>query len=114
MKNYRVYVLAVLAFLATGTFAKPVLNVLKISSSSETVLIPKTPSVTTNSYGYAVVGEEEEVTAENAPSWLKEVKSKQTFRITISANSSSDTNKWFTLNVLTITKNKNTAQWTGR
>ena len=43
---------------------------------------------------------------ENAPSWLKEVKSKQTFRITISANSASDTNKWFTLNVMTITKNK--------
>ena len=107
MKNCKAYILAVLAFLSTGTFAKPVLNVLKISSGTETVLLPKTPSVTTNSYGYAVVGEEEELTVENAPSWLKDVKSKQTFRITISANSSSDTNKWFTLNVMTITKNKN-------
>ena len=105
-RSCKACILVVIAFLATGTFAKPVLNVLKISSSSETVLIPKTPSVTTNSYGYAVVGEEEEVTAENAPSWLKEVKSKQTFRITISANSAGDTNKWFTLNVMTITKNK--------
>ena len=108
MKICKICVLAILAFLSTGTFAKPVLNVLKISSSTETVLLPKTPSVTTNSYGYAVVGEEEELTVENAPSWLKDVKSKQTFRITISANSSSDTNKWFTLNVMTITKNKNT------
>ena len=107
--NFRkAFLLTVMAFLATGTFAKPLLNVLKISSSAETSILPKGPSVTTNSFGYAysVVGSDEELTVENAPSWLKEVKSKQTFRITISANASSDTNKWFTLNVMTITKNK--------
>ena len=108
MKYCNICILAALAFLATSAFAKPVLNVLKISSSSETVLLPSRPSVTTNSYGhvYTVVGSDEELTVENAPSWLKEVKSKQTFRITISANTAGDTNKWFTLNVLTITKNK--------
>ena len=108
MKNCKACLLAVLALWATGTFAKPVLNVLKISSSGETALIQKGPSVTTNSFGYvySVVGSDEELTVENAPSWLKEVKSKQTFRITISANSADDTNKWFTLNVMTITKNK--------
>ena len=106
MKYCNFFILAALAFMVTGAFAKPLLNVLKISSSSETVLLPRSPSVTTNSYGYAVVGEEEDVTVENAPSWLKDVKSKQTFRITISANAAGDTNKWFTLNVMTITKNK--------
>ncbi len=108
MKNCKACLLAVVAFLAAGTFAKPVLNVLKISSSGETALIQKGPTVTTNSFGYvySVVGSDEELTVENAPSWLKEVKSKQTFRITISANSAGDTNKWFTLNVMTITKNK--------
>ena len=107
--NFRkAFLLTVMAFLATGTFAKPLLNVLKISSSAEASLLPKGPSVTTNSFGYvySVVGSDEEMTVGNAPSWLKEVKSKQTFRITISANTAGDTNKWFTLNVMTITKNK--------
>lgn len=108
MKSCKACLLAAVTFLAAGAFAKPVLNVLKISSSGETALIQKGPSVTTNSFGhvYSVVGSDEELTVENAPSWLKEVKSKQTFRITISANSAGDTNKWFTLNVMTITKNK--------
>ena len=108
MKSCKACLLAAVAFLATGTFAKPLLNVLKISSSAETTLLPKGPSVTTNSFGhvYTAIDSDEELTVENAPSWLKEVKSKQTFRITISANSASDTNKWFTLNVMTITKNK--------
>ena len=107
-RSCKACILTVVAFLATGTFAKPLLNVLKISSSAETTLLPKKPSVTTNSFGnvYTTVDSDEELTVENAPSWLKEVKSKQTFRITISANSASDTNKWFTLNVMTITKNK--------
>ena len=108
MKSGRTSLLALVAFLAAGAFAKPVLNVLKISSSGETALIQKEPSVTTNSFGhvYSLVGSDEELTLENAPSWLKEVKSKQTFRITISANSAGDTNRWFTLNVMTVTKNK--------
>ena len=107
-RSCKACILTVVAFLATGTFAKPLLNVLKISSSAETTLLPKKPSVTTNSFGnvYTTVDSDEELTVENAPSWLKEVKSKQTFRITISANSAGDTNKWFTLNVMTITKNK--------
>ena len=107
-RSCKTCILVVIAFLATGTFAKPLLNVLKISSSTETSILPKGPSVTTNSFGhvYTEVGNDEELTTENAPSWLKDVKSKQTFRITISANSAGDTNKWFTLNVLTITKNK--------
>ena len=107
-RSCKTCILAVIAFLATGTFAKPLLNVLKISSSTETSILPKGPSVTTNSFGhvYTEVGSDEELTVENAPSWLKDVKSKQTFRITISANSAGDTNKWFTLNVMTITKNK--------
>ena len=106
--KYKACLLALIASLATGTFAKPLLNVLKISSNVETVLPSKGPSVTTNSFGNVyVVGEDEEMTAGNAPSWLKEAKSKQTFRITISANSTGDTNKWFTLNVMTITKNRN-------
>ena len=41
MKNCKACLLAVVAFLAAGTFAKPVLNVLKISSSGETALIQK-------------------------------------------------------------------------
>ena len=79
MKNCKACLLAAVAFLAAGAFAKPVLNVLKISSSGETALIQKGPSVTTNSFGhvYSVVGSDEELTVENAPSWLKEVKSKQ-------------------------------------
>ena len=107
-RSCKACILTVVAFLATGTFAKPLLNVLKISSSAETTLLPNRPSVTTNSFGhvYTAVDSDEELTVENAPSWLKEVKSKQTFRITISANSAGDTNKWFTLNVMTITKNK--------
>ncbi len=109
MKSCKACLLAAVAFLTTGTFAKPLLNVLKISSSAETTLLPKGPSVTTNSFGhvYTAVDSDEELTLENAPSWLKEVKSKQTFRITISANSAGDTNKWFTLNVMTITKSGN-------
>ena len=108
MKYCNFFILAALAFIASRAFAKPLLNVMKISSSSETVLLPRSPSVTTNSFGYVytTIDSDEEVTVENAPSWLKDVKSKQTFRITISANSAGDTNKWFTLNVLTITKNK--------
>ena len=108
MKYCNFFILAALAFIASRAFAKPLLNVMKISSSSETVLLPRSPSVTTNSFGYVytTIDSDEEVTVENAPSWLKDVKSKQTFRITISANSAGDTNKWFTLNVMTITKNK--------
>ena len=88
-RSCKACILTVVAFLATGTFAKPLLNVLKISSSAETSLLPKKPSVTTTSFGnvYTAVDSDEELTVENAPSWLKEVKSKQTFRITISANS---------------------------
>ena len=48
MKPCKACLLALVAFLAAGAFAKPVLNVLKISSSGETSLIQKGPSVTTN------------------------------------------------------------------
>lgn len=108
MKLRPASLLVLFAFLATGTFAKPVLNVLKVSSSGETSVLPKEQGGLTNSCGevYTVVGEEEPGAAAKVPGWLKEVKSKQTYRITISANAAGDTNKWFTLNVMTITKNR--------
>ena len=40
-RSCKACILTVVAFLATGTFAKPLLNVLKISSSAETSLLPK-------------------------------------------------------------------------
>jgi len=108
MKKTRLCILAVAASLALGAFAKPVLHVLKMSSSSEGSAFANTQVVTTNAYGYAEVVDEEELkkNAPSVPSWIKETKSKQTFRITLSANTAGDTNKWFTLNIMTITKNK--------
>lgn len=108
MKRSRVCILAVAASLSLGAFAKPVLHVLKMSSSSERTSFADTQVVTTNAYGYAEVVDEEELkkNAPTVPSWIKETKSKQTFRITLSANTAGDTNKWFTLNIMTITKNK--------
>ena len=108
MKRSSVCILAVAASLALGTFAKPVLHVLKMSASGDDSSFANTQVVTTNSYGYAEVVDEEELkkSAPPKPAWLKETKSKQTFRITLSANAAGDTNKWFTLNIMTITKNK--------
>ena len=108
MKNIRLCVLAFAASLALGTLAKPVLHVLKISSSGDDAAFANTQVITTNAYGYIEWVDEKELkkNAPPKPSWLKELKTKQTFRITLSANTSDDTNKWFTLNVMTITKNK--------
>ena len=108
MKRSRVCILAVAASLSLGTFAKPVLHVLKMSSSSERTSFADTQVVTTNAYGYAEVVDEEELkkNTPTVPGWIKETKSKQTFRITLSANTAGDTNKWFTLNIMMITKNK--------
>lgn len=108
MKRSRVCILAVAASLSLGTFAKPVLHVLKISSSGDDAAFANTQVITTNAYGYIEWVDEKELkkNAPPKPSWLKELKTKQTFRITLSANTSDDTNKWFTLNVMTITKNK--------
>ena len=108
MKRSRLCILAFAASLALGTFAKPVLHVLKISASGDDSAFAHTQVVTTNAYGYIEWVDEAELkkNAPPKPSWLKEIKSKQTFRITLSANAASDTNKWFTLNIMTITKNK--------
>ena len=108
MKNVRLCVLAFAASLTLGTLAKPVLHVLKISSSGDDAAFANTQVITTNAYGYIEWVDEKELkkNAPPKPSWLKELKTKQTFRITLSANTSDDTNKWFTLNVMTITKNK--------
>ncbi len=109
MDKIRFCILVFAASLSIGTFAKPVLHVMKLSSSATSSGFPDTQVVViTNSYGYAEVVDEEEQkkNAPPTPSWLKEMKSKQTFRITLSANNAGDTNKWFTLNIMTITKNK--------
>ncbi len=108
MKRSSLCILAFAASLALGTFAKPVLHVLKMSSSGDDSAFAHTQVVTTNAYGYIEWVDEAELkkNAPPKPSWLKEIKSKQTFRITLSANAASDTNKWFTLNIMTITKNK--------
>ena len=108
MKRSSLCILAFAASLALGTFAKPVLHVLKMSSSGDDSAFAHTQVVTTNAYGYIEWVDEAELkkNAPPKPSWLKELKTKQTFRITLSANTSDDTNKWFTLNVMTITKNK--------
>ena len=108
MKRSSLCILAFAASLALGTFAKPVLHVLKMSSSGDDAAFANTQVITTNAYGYIEWVDEKELkkNAPPKPSWLKEIKSKQTFRITLSANAASDTNKWFTLNIMTITKNK--------
>lgn len=108
MSKISLCILAFAAFLASGTFAKPVLHVMKMSSSGDDSAFANTQVVTTNSYGYIEELDVEELkkNAPPKPSWLKETKSKQTFKITLSANNAGDTNKWFTLNIMTITKNK--------
>ena len=108
MKNVRLCVLVFAASLTLGTLAKPVLHVLKISSSGDDAAFANTQVITTNAYGYIEWVDEKELkkNAPPKPSWLKELKTKQTFRITLSANAAGDTNKWFTLNIMTITKNK--------
>jgi len=82
MNKSRLCIMVFAASLASGAFAKPVLHVMKMSASGDDSAFANTQVVTTNSYGYIEEVDVEELkkSAPPKPSWLKETKSKQTFK----------------------------------